>query len=316
MCPAKAASSSQSMDARSHPTRFAFTEGEITDIREAVGKLPPYPKTDEPATDRDLKETHRLLRTMVMYALMNPECVPAMYEAYLNKLKEKGQIIGPNLEAESKSPRGSQTSVPTQSHSKCEKSKGGPSVQKGSPQCVGGAKASPCPTRGQQSSSKPQHQADQSQKEGMTQQQQPQTTTDSRTAVETKACENPSESERPRDCGPVSPGDWLQICDVEPPYEEGILQPHRLFFEISLGCMQMRIITWSSYLEHVEVGDWLWVRNVTFNKQGVPLIFQLVKRFKDTDLHFDVRFVEAQILEPAEPESLSHDEVTGAPIYQ
>ena len=46
----------------------------------------------------------------------------------------------------------------------------------------------------------------------------------------------------------------------------------------------MRRITWSSYLEHVEEGDWLWVRSVTFNKKGVPWIFQFVKRFKDTDV--------------------------------
>ena len=318
MLPAKTASSSQSMDARSHPTRFAFTESDITNIREAVGRLPPYPKTDEPATDRDLKETHRLLRTMVMYALMNPECVPAMYEAYLNKLKEKGPIIGPNLEAESKSPRGSQTSVPTQNHSKCEKSKGGPSVQKGSPQCVGGAKASPCPTRGQQSSSKPQHRADQSQKESKTQQQQPQTKTDGKTAVETKARADPWAEERERDCGPVSPGVMLQLCDAEPPIEEGNLQAHRLIFHIpsgGSGGVTLRIITWTQYIEHVAVGDRLRVRSVTLSKKGGHLMYQLVKRFGDKDLHFDVRFVEAQVLEPAGPDPLPLDD-DGDPVYQ
>ena len=159
---------------------------------------------------------HTLLRTMVMSGRMQPEDVLPMHEAYLNVLNRKSQIIGPNQEAEPKSPKGLQTSLPKQTHSKCEKSTGGLSVQESSPQCVGGAKANPCPTRGQQSSSKPQYQADQSQKESMTQQQQPQTKTDGKTAVATKACENPSESERPRECGPVSPGNWLQTCDVLP----------------------------------------------------------------------------------------------------
>ena len=316
MVPAKEASSSRSIDALSQSTGLEFTEKDITRIREAVGKLPWYPKTGQKEMDKDLKSKHRLLRTMVTSALMQPEYILPMHKAYLSELNNKSQIIGPNQEAKPKSPRGSQTSVPTQNHSKCEKSKGGPSVQESSPQCVGGAKASPCPTRGQQSSSKPQHQADQSQKESMTQQQQPQTKTDGKTAVATEASEDPSEKEEERDCGPVTPGDMLQICDVEPPIQEDILQAHHLFFEIPLGCVKMRIITWTQYLEHVTVGDWLRVRRVTFNKKGVPLIFQLVKRFKDTDLHFDVRFVEAQILEPAEPECLSHGEVTGTPTFQ
>ena len=316
MVPAQEASSSHSIDALSHPTSLEFSETDIIRIREAVGKLPKYPKTGQWATDKDLSKKHTLLRTMVRSALMQPEYVLPMHEAYLSMLNRKSQIIGPNQEAEPRSPKGSQTSLPKQTHSKCEKSKGGPSVQKSSPQRVGGAKANPCPTRGQQCSSKPQHQADQSQKESMTQQQQPQTKTEGKTAVATKACENPSESERPPDCGPVSPGDWLQICDVDPPYEKDILKPHRLSFEIWLGCVIMRIITWSSYLEHVEEGDWLWVRSVTFNKKGVPWIFQFVKRFKDTDVDIQARFVEAQILEPAEPECLPDDEVTATPTFQ
>ena len=310
MVPAKVASSSQSIDTLSHPTSLEFSQEHINRSHAAVKRLPKYPKTGEWATDNDLMAIHTLLRTMVMSALMHPEYVRSMHEGYLSALNRKSQIIGPNQEAEPQRPKGSQTSLPKQTQSNCEKSKGGPSVQESSPQCVGGAKANPCPTRGQQSSSKPQHQADQSQKEGMTQQQQPQTTTDSRTAVETKACENPSESERSRDCGPVSPGDWLQLCDVEPPYAEGILRPHRLFFEISLGCMNMRITTWASYLQHVKVDDWLQVKRVTFNKRGVPFSYEFVKRFKDTELHVEARYVKAEILEPAEPECLSHDQVT------
>ena len=187
MVPAKEASSSQSIEVLSHPTGLKFSEKDIDRIRERVGKLPWYPKTGTPAMDKELKSKHRLLRTMVTTALMQPEYIPPMYAAYLSLLNSKSQIIGPNQEAKPQSPRGSQTSVPTQNHSKCEKPKGGPSVQESSPQCVGGAKANPCPTRGQQSSSKPQHQADQSQKESMTQQQQPQTKTEGKTAVATKA---------------------------------------------------------------------------------------------------------------------------------
>ena len=150
----------------------------------------------------------------------------------------------------------------------------------------------------------------------MTQQQQRQTTTDGKTAVATRAREDPSGEEEIRDCGPVSPGEWLEICDIQPPIEEDDLQAHYLFFEKPLGCVTMRIITWAQYLEHVTVGDWLRVGRVTFNRKGVPLIFQLETRFKDTDLHFDVRFVEAQILEPAEPECLSHGEETGTLTFQ
>ena len=78
----------------------------------------------------------------------------------------------------------------------------------------------------------------------------------------------------------------------------------------------MMIITCSSYLEHVKVCDWVWVRDVTFNKSGVPMIFQLVKRFKDTDFDFQAQFVEARILAPPEPECLSHDQVTTPPTFQ
>ena len=315
MLPAKTASSSQSMDAQSHPTGLRFTERDEVEIREAVWRLPPYPKTDQHATDQDLKNKHRLLRTMVMFALMHPECVPSMYEAYLNHLNKGSQIIGPNQEAESKSLKGSQTSLPKQTHSKCEKSKRGPSVQENSPQCVDGARANPCPTRGQHASSKLQHQAVQSQKEGMTQQPQPKTQTNDMNKEEAEESDNPSES-MPLDCGPVSPGDWLEICDVQPTIKEDIVQAHDLFFEIPLGCVTMRIITRTKHLEHVTVGDRLRVKSVTFNKQGELMRLRLVKRFKGKDVVIQTRLEETQILGRAESECLPDDEVTAPMIYQ
>ena len=299
MVPAKEASSSQSTDALSHPTSPELSEKDITRIREAVGRLPKYPTTGQWTTDKDLKSKHRLLCTMVIGALTQPDYVLPMHEAYLTVKNAKSQTKEPNQGAKPKSPRSSQTSLPEQTHSKCAKSKGGPSVQESSPQCVGVAKGNPCPTRGRQSSSNPQHQADRSQEEGITQQQQPQKKTDGKTAGAMKARERPREWWRRRECGPVSPGDWLQIYDIHLPYERDPLSRSLLFFEVSLGWMPLMITTCSSYLEDsVKTGDWLWVREVTFDRNGSPSIFQLVKTSKDRELDFQAQFVEATIPEP------------------
>ena len=79
--------------------------------------------------------------------------------------------------------------------------------------------------------------------------------------------------------------------------------------------MTLRIITCTQYIENVAVGDRLRVRSVTLKKNGHHLMYELVKRFGDKDLHFDVRFVEAQVLEPAGPDPLPLDD-DGDPVYQ
>ena len=302
MVPAKAASSSQSTDALSHSASPEVSASDINRVREAVAKLPKYSATGESAVDKDLSSKHKLLCTMVIAALTQPEYVLPMHEAYLTVLnaKEKGWQRSAILANQITEKQSCPMARPEQTHSEFVKAKGGPHVQECSSHCVGGAKANPCQTRGRHSLSTPQQQADRIQKEVMTQQQQSQKKTDRSTAVAMEARERPREWRVPvGDCGPVSPGDWLQILDFQPPLAFDPYSRSILMFEVSLGWILMIITTCTSYLEiSVKPGDWLRVANVTFDGNGSPSIFQLVSMSEDREHQFQAQFVRATVAEP------------------
>ena len=307
MVPSKAASSSLSTDALSHAASSEVSATDINRIRAAVAKLPRYSATGEWAVDKDLRSKHKLLCTMVIAALVDPEYVRPLYEAFVTVQNEKEKRLHQNakLAIQFAEKQSCPKALPEQTHSEFVCSKGGPNVQQCSSHCVGGAKTNPCQTCGRHSLSNPQQQADRTQKEVITQQQQPQKRTNPSTAVATEARERPRECRPPVvDCGPVSPGDWLQILDFQPrvasdPYSRSILM-----FEVSLGAIPMIITTCTSYCElSVKPGDWLWVAKVTFDCKGRPSIFQFVSTSEDSELQFQAQFVRAIV--PASPEPLS-----------
>ena len=146
-----------------------------------------------------------------------------------------------------------------------------------------------------------QRQADRIQQEVITQQQQPQKNTNRSTAVTTEARERPREWRPPVvDCGPVSPGDWLEVLDFQPPLASDPHSRSILMFEVWLGWIPMIITTCTSCCElSVKPGDWLWVAEVTFDCKGRPSIFDLASTSQDSELEFQAQFLEAKV--PAPP---------------